>query len=177
MWRHVGQWWIPAALVLTATSLLYVVLFWLAGIGVDPVNMAAAFADEPQYRQHGKPVFNSTGLLAWSFAVLVYGVVVSLTSPAPSRWARCSLCVALTTLLIVAFVHPLWIPVLLPPALRSGYVSFVGGMSWLPIGASQRTLDLKSVLTWVVMPHSFITVVTTFALSRRTPPREPEFND
>jgi hypothetical protein len=139
------------------TVALFAVLCLLAGAAIDPVRLTAPNGptDAP-FRQHGKPTFSATGSLIWLIAIAVYiaGLKFLFNRGIDFRLAETS-AAFITSALIVAFVHPLLIPLLLPDAWRAHYVHMLE-IVHSPVGASRIGLNVVMLLTVVSAIHAII---------------------
>ncbi len=155
---------------LALTAALYVSLAIMGAATLDPVVMKSAPLNRPEYRQHGMPALNWNGIAAWCGVVAIYAVAVVLVCriivPARWRWPMV-ISVAVASLLFMAILHPLLVPLLLPPWLRRNYL-WVFETIQLPFGPSQRFMDLRDLLIVGAIPHSVLTyVILTMRRSKR----------
>lgn len=157
------------------TAVLYAILCVLAGASIDPVRFTSPHGDGALFRQHGMPVLSVMGAVIWLFIIAVYLAAMQLllhrkAGVAPPR----SILAFLLTLLIVAIVHPLLIPLLLPPAWRAPYVQLFE-LVHSPVGASRIGLNAFALLTVVSLVQAMLLCGIIFDRPGASTSRSPNF--
>jgi hypothetical protein len=158
------------AVSLLSTLSLYLALYGLASAAVDPVAWASPSSVEQEYRQHGKPVLSVSGIAIWSGLVVLYtAIIVWVSHGVAVLPRRPAMSLLILSLVIIAVVHPLLGPLLMPHAWRSNYVAFFERMR-LPFGPSQRTFELSGWLLSAALPHAVLVyLVLLVSLPGRRP--------
>lgn len=132
------------------TVAMNAILSGLAFIPLDPVRFVAASVNDPvALRYHGKPVFSLGGAVIWLAVIVAYVLVVAAVCGrlSLSRWKSLTAVFA-GSVAIVAFVHPLLVPVLLPGAWPAPYVCALEGIR-LPVGAARIGYNIPVLFTAV----------------------------
>jgi hypothetical protein len=139
------------------TVMLYLSLWALAAKRVDPVRFIAPLPGAALvFRQHGQPIFSGIGAGVWMFVIAVYVLVcVSFVRQANIVGTRTFAAVAVASAAVVALVHPLLVPLLLPTHWRMPYVQFLAAIH-SPVGASQIGLNLTALVTAVSLAQALI---------------------
>lgn len=106
-------------LLLLSTTLSYLLLSWLASVQIDPIRRF--YSPEPEFRQHGEPVFHPAGAVLWLQVLAIYSAFSALLTARlwqlPRRMVfRLALMLFLTASAYVTVCHPLLLPVLLSGA-------------------------------------------------------------
>jgi hypothetical protein len=147
------------ALTYVLTVAMYAALLALASVPIDPVRwVPTAPSADPSLRYHGQPVLDWIGIIVWTLLVVLYVIIVRLLFGLRLNLWRpvhsSALAVGIS-LCIVAIVHPLVVPMLLPLRLSVGYVQFFGS-SHLPFGPALRSINVRYLLTAVAAVHTII---------------------
>ena len=140
------------------TAAMDLILYALAARRIDPVVWVAPATAE--YRHHGQPVLGITGIVTWAAVILLYSAVAGATLARPDTRPRATILTALASLLVIAIVHPTFMPLLLPAGWRSGYAQFFENTG-LPFGAARGYWTLTVLLTAITIPHAMITTLLT----------------
>lgn len=117
---------LTAVLLALASLAAFSLLALLAHFQVDPIRRI--FSSEPEFRQHGKPVFSVAGAVLWMQVVAAYAIGSSLLAGRCWRLER-SVAVALGLALgaaatvYISICHPLLLPTLLSTSQWESYSS------------------------------------------------------
>ncbi|HJW96420.1 MAG TPA: hypothetical protein VJ901_22610 [Thermoanaerobaculia bacterium] len=108
--RHLRQ----PLLIIAATMVLYVVLYWLTQRGFDPVRFVAAVPIDLTRYYHGQPALSGIGVTTWIVAVALYALCVAATTRSRLRYLPLAICVLCLSVMYLCLVHPRFVLTVLP---------------------------------------------------------------
>jgi hypothetical protein len=126
-------------------------------VPIDPVRWRHPLPDATDIEKyHGQPVFSAAGAGVWLAIAVLYIILIALlfrrTTATFSRTTTLGLC---ATIVIVAIVHPMLVPVLLPSTWREPYgrlFEFIHA----PVYAGRMGLNVPMLLTVVSLLHALL---------------------
>jgi hypothetical protein len=109
--------------IATATVGLYVILYNLAWLRIDPTIYVPA---EPR-QYHATMVLSPLGIVVWTVVIAIHSFVIALVASLylKQRLLFLASILFVASLVIVIIVHPTFLPMALPQILRQSYLAFV----------------------------------------------------